>query len=45
MTDPQARKTNRIQVLKNAGLAGALLLTAAERRHRDGGAGDARDAD
>jgi putative oxidoreductase len=45
MTDPQARKTNRIQVLKNAGLAGALLLTAAERRRRDDRAGDTPDAD
>jgi putative oxidoreductase len=41
MDDPGARKVNRIQVLKNLGLAGALLAVAGEprprtdRRHRD----------
>ncbi len=29
MDDPQARKVNRIQVLKNVGLAGGLLAVAA----------------
>jgi putative oxidoreductase len=40
MTDEQARKTNRIQVLKNAGLAGALLLTAVADRRRPDDADD-----
>jgi putative oxidoreductase len=34
MDDPQARKVNRIQVLKNLGLAGGLVAVAAARsRH------------
>lgn len=31
MEDPQARKTQRIQVLKNLGLAGGLLAVAARK--------------
>lgn len=34
MDDPVARKTNRIQVLKNVGLAGGLLVAAAAARRR-----------
>lgn len=35
-TDPVARTTNRIQVLKNLGLAGGLLAVAAAPRRRRG---------
>ena len=35
MDDPAARKVNRIQVLKNVGLAGALLTIAASGRRGD----------
>jgi putative oxidoreductase len=34
MDDPQARKVNRIQVLKNLGLAGGLVAVAAARSRR-----------
>lgn len=35
-TDPVARKTNQIQVLKNLGLAGGLLAVATAPRRRHG---------
>jgi putative oxidoreductase len=40
MDDPVARKTNRIQVLKNVGLAGGLLAVAGALRHGATGAAD-----